>query len=794
PLTPCPPPPCSRRSAMVNEPRGGGGPSPHSEGNSSGGESSKESSRCSTPGLDPERHERLREKMRRRMDSGDKWFSLEFFPPRTAEGAVNLISRFDQMGAGGPLFIDVTWHPAGDPGSDKETSSMAIASTAVNYCGLETVLHMTCCRQSRDDITGYLHKAKRLGLKNILALRGGVRQHFRSGALPSRRPLPSLQGSFPFSGPTPSTRRAPPGQQQQQALWVVRTVGPAAVEPRLDFLTSPQFSEESSRACPGSVLHRSSSIAGSACSWPNQRARRWAVAQEREQLLMPLVRVFGPHNPVGDHWEEEEGGFNFAVDLVKHIRSEFGDYFDICVAGYPKGHPDAGSFEADLKYLKEKVSAGADFIITQLFFEADTFFHFVKACTDIGITCPILPGIFPIQGYHSLRQLVKLSRLEVPQQIRDVIEPIKDNDAAIRNYGIEQAVTLCRQLLASRSVPGLHFYTLNREVATTEVLKRLGLWKEDPRRPMPWAVSAHPKRREEDVRPIFWASRPKSYIYRTQEWDEFPNGRWGNSSSPAFGELKDYYLFYLKSKCPREELLKMWGEELTSEESVFEVFAHYLSGEPNPSGYKVTCLPWTDEPLAAETSLLREQLLHVNRQGVLTINSQPGVNGKPSSDPVVGWGPSGGYVFQKAYLEFFTSRKTVEALLQVLKNYEPRVNYHIVDVKGENLTNAPELQPNAVTWGIFPGREIIQPTVVDPVSFMFWKDEAFALWLEQWGKLYEEESPSRRIIQRIHDNYFLVNLVDNEFPLDNCLWQVVEDTFELLRRPAPGDGEADAAP
>uniref|UniRef100_A0A8C0RYX4 Methylenetetrahydrofolate reductase n=1 Tax=Canis lupus familiaris TaxID=9615 RepID=A0A8C0RYX4_CANLF len=631
------PPSISRSPAMVKEPRGDGdgGPTPRSEGSSSGSESSKDSSRCSTPGLDPERHERLREKMRRRMESGDRWFSLEFFPPRTAEGAVNLISRFDRMGAGGPLFIDVTWHPAGDPGSDKETSSMMIASTAVNYCGLETILHMTCCCQSREQITGYLHKAKRLGLKNILALRG---------------------------------------------------------------------------------------------------------------------------DPVGDQWEEEEGGFSYAADLVRHIRSEFGDYFDICVAGYPKGHPDAGSFEADLKYLKEKVSAGADFIITQLFFEADTFFHFVKACSEIGITCPILPGIFPIQGYHSLRQLVKLSKLEVPQQIKDVIEPIKDNDAAIRNYGIEQAVSLCQELLTSGLVPGLHFYTLNREMATTEVLKRLA--------------------REEDVRPIFWASRPKSYIYRTQEWDEFPNGRWGNSSSPAFGELKDYYLFYLKSKSPREELLKMWGEELTSEESVFEVFARYLSGEPNQHGYKVTCLPWNDEPLAAETSLMKEELLRVNRQGILTINSQPNINGKPSSDPIVGWGPSGGYVFQKAYLEFFTSRETVGALLQVLKKYELRVNYHIVDVKGENITNAPELQPNAVTWGIFPG-------------FMFWKDEAFALWIEQWGKLYEEESPSRMIIQYIHDNYFLVNLVDNEFPLDNCLWQVVEDTFELLKGPSP-EREAEA--
>ncbi|KAH0502144.1 Methylenetetrahydrofolate reductase [Microtus ochrogaster] len=648
------PRPPSRNPAMVNE------------GSSSGSESSKDSSRCSTPSLDPERHERLREKMKRRMDSGDKWFSLEFFPPRTAEGAVNLISRFDRMAAGGPLFLDVTWHPAGDPGSDKETSSMMIASTAVNYCGLETILHVTCCQQRQEEITGHLHRAKELGLKNIMALRG---------------------------------------------------------------------------------------------------------------------------DPVGDHWEAEEGGFNCATDLVKHIRSEFGDYFDICVAGYPKGHPEAKSFEDDLKHLKEKVSAGADFIITQLFFEADTFFSFVKACTEIGISCPILPGIFPIQGYTSLRQLVKLSKLEVPQKIKDVIEPIKDNDAAIRNYGIELAVNLCRELLDSGLVPGLHFYTLNREVATTEVLKQLGMWTEDPRRPLPWAVSANPKRREEYVRPIFWASRPKSYIYRTQDWDEFPNGRWGNSSSPAFGELKDYYLFYLKSKSPREELLKMWGEELTSEKSVFEVFEHYLSGEPNQHGYIVTCLPWNDDPLAAETSLMKEELLRVNRLGILTINSQPNINGKPSSDPVVGWGPSGGYVFQKAYLEFFTSPETVEALLLVLKKYELRVNYHIVDVQGKNITNAPELQPNAVTWGIFPGREIIQPTVVDPISFMFWKDEAFALWIEQWGKLYEEESPSRMIIQYIHDNYFLVNLVDNEFLLDNCLWQVVEDTFELLNRHAT-EGDA----
>lgn len=93
PLTPPAPTLCSRNSAMVNKPGGHGGPNPLLEGSNSSSESSKDSSRCSTPGLDAEHHERLREKMRRRMESGDKWFSLEFFPPRTAQGAVNLISR-----------------------------------------------------------------------------------------------------------------------------------------------------------------------------------------------------------------------------------------------------------------------------------------------------------------------------------------------------------------------------------------------------------------------------------------------------------------------------------------------------------------------------------------------------------------------------------------------------------------------------------------------------------------------------------------------------------------------------
>ena len=176
----------------------------------------------------------------------------------------------------------------------------------------------------------------------------------------------------------------------------------------------------------------------------------------------------------------------------------------------------------------------------------------------------------------------------MPQEIIDSINPIKDNDEAIRNYGIEHATQICRELLSSGVVPGLHFYTLNREVSTIQILKRLGMWNTDVQRPLPWRkTTANHARCKEDVRPIFWSSRPQSYVFRTSDWDEFPNGRWGNSASAAFGEMKDYYLFYLKSRAQRDELLKMWLPELETEEDVWHVFTSYISGQPNKCGQKV---------------------------------------------------------------------------------------------------------------------------------------------------------------------------------------------------------------
>ena len=229
---------------------------------------------------------------------------------------------------------------------------------------------------------------------------------------------------------------------------------------------------------------------------------------------------------------------------------------------------------------------------------------------------------------------------------------MKDNDEAIRNFGVQICFDLCKALLDSGKVYGLHFYTLNREYATTEILKKLGLWLEDQSlRALPWKkTSNNHVRLKENVRPVFWSMRPKSYVHRTSDWNEFPNGRWGLSSAPSFGTLNDYHLFYMKIDATRDELLDEWGHELTCEEDIWKVFTCYISGEKNGAGKLVRHFPWKDEEMSPETKLIQDHLIECNRKGILTINSQPAVNGKPSSDPTFGWGVKYGYVYQKVNL------------------------------------------------------------------------------------------------------------------------------------------------
>ncbi|RKO95432.1 hypothetical protein CAUPRSCDRAFT_12873 [Caulochytrium protostelioides] len=208
----------------------------------------------------------------------------------------------------------------------------------------------------------------------------------------------------------------------------------------------------------------------------------------------------------------------------------------------------------------------------------------------------------------------------------------------------------------------------------------------------------------------------------------------------------------------------MWGTPL-SKDDIAQVFQEYCRGT-------IGALPWSEMPLAPEASSIRGQLARINKLGYLTINSQPAVDGVSSQDAVFGWGPANGYVYQKAYLEFFVSAQGVDALVAQIKQSHPTVTYYAVNRAGDLRTNTQSEGPNAVTWGVFPGQEIVQPTVVEATSFMAWKDEAFALWSE-WHALYPANSPSAQHLHEIQDTWFLMNIVENNF-------KAPESVFELF--------------
>ena len=203
-----------------------------------------------------------------------------------------------------------------------------------------------------------------------------------------------------------------------------------------------------------------------------------------------------------------------------------------------------------------------------------------------------------------------------------------------------------------------------------------------PRRRLPWRPSVEPSRAGEDVRPIFWANRPASYVERTASWRHFPSGRWAGAAEPRFGDsVEEAGAEALTPGAAAAEALRaVWGEDYGRPEDVWEVFAAYIEG-------RVGHLPWCEASLHAETSPLTAPLARLNRAGFLTINSQPRLNGELSTHPVFGWGPPGGFVYQKAYIECFADARHLAALAAAAARHAT-VTFQAVNVHGKTLSNA----------------------------------------------------------------------------------------------------------
>lgn len=605
-----------------------------------------------------------------------------------------------------PLFVTVTW----GAGGSTATKSLELAEICQRQLGLTTCLHLTCTNMNRSLIDDALEQARVLGVRNILALRGDA--------------------------------------------------------PRSD--------------------------------------------EYREEGTPPE--------------QDSNKDFTWAIDLVKYIRKQYGDYFCIGVAAYPEGHSDESHPEHqdpqfDMPSLVEKTKAGADFIMTQLFFDVEAYERFEEMLREHESgafkTIPIIPGLMPIQSYKILLRTTKLSHAKLPSDMLARLDAVKTDDELVKQVGVKILDEMVEHLKARPGMGkrGFHFYTLNLEKAVSHILEDTHLIPttitEDDEEVIvettpainlespPNGAITRERRRLSSVtsgsrnRVIISqpsATKSSNHDYEVLEseagiprgpintrantlaisegegslgreatWDDFPNGRWGDARSPAFGEIDGYGPTLHVSS---QQALKLWGHPVESSD-ISELFRRHIEGD-------LDALPWSEQGLSPETSTISKQLLALNAKGWWTVASQPAVNGVKSSDPVFGWGPKNGYVFQKPFVEFFIPSAQYAQLKPRLQAHD-QITWFAGNAAGD-FEASQEDGVNPVTWGTFAGKEIVTPTIIEAVSFRSWLEEAFSIW-QEWQRIYTPKSATSKLLGEVRKDVWLVNVIWGDYVRGNGLWE-----------------------
>ncbi|KAL8646774.1 MAG: hypothetical protein Q9226_006716, partial [Calogaya cf. arnoldii] len=458
--------------------------------------------------------------------------------------------------------------------------------------------------------------------------------------------------------------------------------------------------------------------------------------------------------------KENNDDFVWAADLVRYIRREHGDFFCIGVAAYPEGHSDEShpqeqNFEKDLQYLIEKVQAGADFLVTQFFFDVNAYTRFERTLreheSEVFREIPIIPGLLPIQNYQILKRTTKLAHCRIPPGLLEALDSIRADDEEVKRKGIDAICDIIKEIQAvkSQGPRGFHFYTLNLEKVVGSILENCNLIPfknpaimkatskgmdgttqntaknlSQARKP-----SNLPSSRRPSITSNYLTttsndsstsapntannaiSQPINTASREATWDDYPNGRFGDARSPAFGTPVSYSPCSLP--CTPAQARSLWGEP-TSPSAITNLFTSHLSGKSPHQ------LPWSDDSspsLSPETALIRDHLLTLTTtRNWWTIASQPAIDGLPSTDPIHGWGPAKGFVFQKPFVEFFCpANDWHDRLKPFLKSssISPEISFYAGTSSGRFESSESSEAVHAVTWGSFLGKEIMTATMVE---------------------------------------------------------------------------------
>ena len=518
----------------------------------------------------------------------------------------------------------------------------------------------------------------------------------------------------------------------------------------------------------------------------------------------------------GKDEDDSNETFTWAIDLVQYIRRVHGDHFCIGVAGYPEGHADQSHPTDqdplhDLSSLIDKAKAGADFIMTQLFYDIQPYLKYEKMLREhesgIFAQMPIIPGLMPLQSYEILMRTTKLAHAKVPPELLHKLEGVKGDDEAVKQAGVEALHDIVEGIrnVKTKGPKGFHLYTLNLEKAVSSLVERCNLIPPDPDDNQIFAIddvtnpvngdnaahhygrssnsssaaaqlTANSHRSSSPARPI--PPPPNSNpLSREATWDDYPNGRFGDARSPAFNPPLTYSPTSLTVS--PAQALSLWNTP-TSAEEITHLFTCYLAGRSPKQ------LPWSESAtLSPETALITSELTQlILSKGYWTIASQPAVDGLPSNHPIHGWGPPGGFVFQKAFVEFFvpasTFTSTLGPHLDALRK-EGEISYYAGNASGAFQSSESSEAVHAVTWGSFAGKEIATATMVEEVSFRAWMEEAFGIWGE-WARCIgeaarrgrvEKARQSRDFLRRMEKDVWLVNVIGHGYREGGRLWEVL---------------------
>ena len=209
----------------------------------------------------------------------------------------------------------------------------------------------------------------------------------------------------------------------------------------------------------------------------NTRDEIQSVLEElREKGIENIVALRGDPPKGETQFKAVAGGFSYAAELVSFIRRDpkFGPAFSLAVAGYPECHIECRDPVKDLEHLKKKVDAGADVVMTQLFFRNKDYFDFVSRARRAGIKVPIVPGIMPVTHGPQIQRFASMCGASIPPEMQESITRFGEDQKSVEAFGIDYATRQCQDLLQN-GAPGIHFYTLNKSHATRQIYLHLGM-------------------------------------------------------------------------------------------------------------------------------------------------------------------------------------------------------------------------------------------------------------------------------------------------------------------------------